>query len=527
MLKHFIVILLFVTLAINIFAEESTITPTTATPIQTDNYTPTITPQGKSGLVYVIPIKGDIMDRGIAYFVRHSVEQAKEENASLIIFEIDTPGGAVGQGDEYTMGICNSIKNAAPITTVAYIIEWAWSAGALISISADKIVMKSGSSIGSAEVIAGGTDMSAHQEKFTSALRAQFKSTAEKKGYPPNLAMAMVDKDMEVIEAYIDGQREFLTSDEIQQLAKTKEVKEGKTVSAAGKLLNLTAMDALEYGMATAIQDDRSQVPALFGITKPAFKEATPTWSESLVMYITSPVVAGILILAGLIAAGMAMKAPGFGLPELIAIICFSLVFFGHYLVGLAEVTEALIIMLGVGLLAVEIFLVPGFGVFGVSGIILILVGLILSMQGFTIPDIEGAPWELERLQKNLIVVGLSFSMAVILFIIFIRYLSSVPFFHKLILSAEVKSEAGFTNVEKDASPLIGRKGVVFSALRPVGKISLLDQEDKETGETYDVVTEDDFINKGEIVTVIGVEGTRIVVEKNSPTGKDKQGSKG
>ncbi|MFH0888540.1 MAG: NfeD family protein [Planctomycetota bacterium] len=476
-----------------------------------------ITP-GPTSLVYVVPIKGAIMDRGLAYFIRHSVEQAKEENAALIIFEIDTPGGAVGEGEEYTIGICNSIDRASPISTVAYITHWAWSAGSLISISADKIIMKQTSSIGSAEVIAGSGNESIHQEKYTSALRAEFKARAEKKGYSTNLAMAMVDKEMEVREVLVDGVRQFLTPEEIKEAyAKNKSVEDIGLVIAKGKLLNLTAKDALKYGLASAIKEDRSEIPPVLGVNNFRFKEITPTWSEYLVMYLTSPVVAGILILAGLIAAGMSLKMPGMGIPEAIAIICFGLVFFGHYLVGMAEFTEILIFMLGIGLLSVEIFLLPGFGVFGISGIVLIFISLILSMQGFTIPDVKGAPWQLETLQRNFIVVGLSFSLAVITFMLFVRYLSSVPFFNHLVLSADENTDAGFVSTPMSiGASFLGKKGIVFTALRPVGKITILDSAGKETNETIDAVTEGDFINKGEIVVVIDIDGSRIVVERTS-----------
>jgi membrane-bound serine protease (ClpP class) len=191
------------------------------------------------------------------------------------------------------------------------------------------------------------------------------------------------------------------------------------------------------------------------------------------------------------------------------------LVFFGSYLVGLAEVTEMLIFVLGVGLLAVEIFLLPGFGVFGIAGIILIFVSLILSMQSFTIPDVQTAPWQWTILKRNFIVVGLSSSLAVIFFIILVRYLSSVPFFSHLILSADVKTSAGFSSVAMDAAPLLGKKGIVFTALRPVGKITMLDDKGRQTGQTIEAVTEGDFINKGETVVIINIDGSRIVAERS------------
>jgi membrane-bound serine protease (ClpP class) len=497
-------------------AEASAQADLPATPTgQADVITPAPVARPNS-LVYVVPIKGEIMDRGIAYFVHHAVERAKEDNAALIIFEIDTPGGAVGEGEEYTMGICASIQNASPISTVAYVTQWAMSAGSLISISADKIIMRSGSVIGAAEVIAGGSNMAEHQGKFTQAIAKQFKSIAQKKGYPPNLAMAMVDRNLEVKEVIVDGKKEFLTPQEIQELPGTRSIEIIKTVTTKDQPLALSALDAKDYGFASAILETRAEIPPFFGINNPTFKQVTPTWSEALVMYITSPVVSSILILAGLLAAWMALKMPGFGVPEITAIVCFGLVFFGHYLVGLAQATDVLIFILGLGLVAVEILLLPGFAIFGVTGAILMVAGLILSMQGFVIPDIKTAPWQVEILQRNLITVGLAFATAFALFIIFIRYLKSVPVFHKLILSAEVRSESGFVSVAKDDSALVGTKAIVFSTLRPAGKITLLDSRGRETDHNIDAVTEGNFIDKGEMVVITEVDGSRIVVEKIS-----------
>jgi len=508
MLKHLLALFVLLMSAINADAQDKVISRS-----QTTSITPT-----QTALVYVVPIKSAIEGRWVAYFIRHAVEQAKAEKAALIIFEIDTPGGVViPGGEEYTIGICNSIDRAAPIPTVAYITHWAWSAGSLISISADKIVMRKIASIGSAEVIAGsgGAEESIHQEKYTSALRAEFKARAEKKGYPANLMMAMVDKDLEVHEVLVDGARQFLTPQEIQEARnKGKLVEEVKMIIASGKLLNLSANDALKYGLASAIKDERAEIPPLVGITNFTFKEVTPTWSEHLVMYLTSPAVSGILILAGLLAAYMAYQTPGTGLPEGIAVVCFAIVFFGYYLIGLAEVTEVLLFVLGMGLVAVEIFLLPGFGVFAISGAILILVSLIMSMQGFVIPDMKGAPWQLVTLERNFIVVGLAFSLSLIIFVIMVRYLPAVPFFSHLILAADVKTSAGFSSVAMNATPLLGKKGVVFTALRPVGKITMLDATGHQTGENIEAVTEGDFINKGESVVIIEIDGGRIVVER-------------
>ena len=508
MLKYLLVLVLLIGGILIINAQTTAISHTENT-----NITP-----GKTALVYVVPIKGPIIDK-VPYFIRAATADAKKEGAGLIIFEINTPGGAVSIGDEeYTMGIVKAIENAAPITTVAFVANAAISAGVLISISCDRIVMQPDGTIGAAEPIVGsGSEPSPHQAKYNSAFEAILKAKAQKKGYQANLIAAMVNRNLKVIQVRInDRDLDFLTEEEINQAKlEGKDVVDIKRIGKPDEPLTLTAFEAKEYGIASALVNQRSEIPALFGIKEFRFKEAIPTWSEYLVMWLTSPIVSGILILAGLIAAGMALKAPGMGLPEAIAILCFGLIFFGHYLVGMAEFTEILIFIAGVGLLAVEIFILPGFGVFGIGGIVLIFISLILAMQGFTIPDVKDAPWQLETLQKNFIVVGLSFSLAVIIFILFIRYVSSVPFFHHLVLSADEKTDAGFSSVKIDTPSFLGKKGIVFTALRPVGKITILDSAGKETSETIDAVTEGDFINKGETVVIINIDGSRIVVERS------------
>lgn len=457
------------------------------------------------------------MDRGLTYFVRHSVEVAKRDKASLIIFEINTPGGAVEIGKEsYTLGICNAIDNARPISTVAYITLGGLSAGVLISISCDQIVMKQEAVIGAAEPIAGGSGgPNPHQEKYTSAFTKIFKARAEKKDYPFNLVMAMVDKDLEVIEVKIDGQQDFLTPDEIEEvLNEGKEVTEVKTIIKKGKLLTLTASEAKAYGLASAIIEDRAEIPVvLYQLNNSVIKEMVPTWSESLVIFLTNPLVAGILILVGMISIGMALKTPGFGVPEAVGIVCLLLIFFGHYLAGLAAATELLLFAAGIILLAVEIFVLPGFGIAGISGLFLIFVSLILSMQDFNWPR---TPWQWDTFQGNLVLVTISLALAVVILVTMVRLLPVSPYFSRLILKVSETAGSGFTVASSDLAILVGKSGTALTALRPSGKIKI-------DGEPFDAVAEGEFIKKDDLIEVIQVEGSRIVVTRPlAPGGQDK-----
>jgi membrane-bound serine protease (ClpP class) len=465
-------------------------------------------PESKQDLVYVIPIKGPIMDKGLPYFTKRAVEVAKSNNAKLIIFEINTPGGAVSIGDEeYTMGIIKAIENASPITTIAYIANAAISAGSLISVSCDRIIMQPDATIGAAEVIAGNSDQpNPHQAKYTSAFEAIFRAKAQKKGYSANLFASMVNRNLVVYLVTVNGKQDFLTEEEIKQAkSEGKDIIQIKRVGKADEPLTLTASEAKEYGIATIV-NTRDEIPPLFHIQNFSTVDMHPTWSEKLVILITSPVVSGILILVGLISIGMAFKMPGTGVPEILAVVCFVLIFFGHYLAGLAALTDVLLFLLGIGFLAVEIFLLPGFGVAGILGIVCILAGLILSMQDFTIPSAD-MPWQWKTFEFNLALVIISTVSSLVVFILLIRFIPYSPYLNKLVLKTAETSSEGFTSGPSDYEKLIGSTGTVLTYLRPSGKIKIGE-------DILDVVTEGDFIEKDKQVKIDRVEGNRIIVIK-------------
>lgn len=464
----------------------------------------------EDNLVYLIPIKGPIMDKGLPYFTKRAVEVAKSNNAKLIIFEINTPGGAVSIGDEeYTMGIIKAIENASPITTIAFIANAAISAGSLISVSCDRIIMQPDATIGAAEVIAGDSSTpNPHQGKYTSAFEAIFRAKAQKKGYSPNLFAAMVNRNLKVFEVKVNGKMDFLTEEEINQAKMDgKDIVQIRRIGKPDEPLTLTAMEAKQYGITSNIVNKRDEIPPIFHIQNFSIIEMHPTWSEDLVILITNPIVSGILILVGLISIGMAFKAPGTGLPEVLAVICFALIFFGHYLAGLAAMTDVLLFVLGLGLIAVEIFLIPGFGIPGILGIGLILASLILSMQDFTLPS-PNLPWQWNTFQYNVGVVIISSVSAMVVFLMLVRLIPYSPYLQRLVLKTAESSSAGFTSAPADYERLVGKQGIAFSYLRPSGKIKVGD-------ELLDVVTEGEFIEKDTPVKVIQIEGSRIIVVRD------------
>lgn len=454
----------------------------------------------KQSVGFYIPVEGGI-DYGLAYFIERSVRQAKAQGAGVLVFAIDTPGGGVAEA----LAMCKSIDETAPVRTVAYVTHWAVSAGALIALACDRIVMKQEATIGSAEPIAmaPGMDEALHMEKHVSAIRAEFRARAEKKGYPANLAAAMVDKDLEVLRVTVEGQEAFLTPLEVEDSKRAgRDVVVLETVSEKGKLLNLTASQAVRWKIASAIAPTREGALRAVGIEVERWVETRPSWSEELVRFLTNAIVVIVLLMIGMACVWAELKAPGIGYPALGAAVCFGLLFFGHYLAGLADITDVLVLLAGIAILGVEIFLLPGFGIAGVAGLILIIAGLLLMFQG---PAWPKAPWEFDRFRESLVQVLIGLGGAVPLFLLLVALLPKMPYFHRLVLRREEVATEGYSAPPSVDRSLVGRRGRAFTPLHPWGKVEI-------GNEVFEGVTETGFLDEGTAVEVVRVEENRLVV---------------
>jgi len=461
--------------------------------------------------VFIIPIKGEI-NRSLVVFIRRSIEQAKTENADVLLFDINTFGGRV----DSALQIATLIGSAEPALTVAYVTSGpestgvSWSAGALISFSSGRIYMAPGTSLGAAApVIMGPEGTQAASEKVVSALRAQVAALAEKNGYPVGIARAMVDADIVLKEVYIDNKLTVMTDEELkdeQRVAKKsgKTVEEGKTISPAGKLLTLTAGEMERYGVSSGTVNGRAAIFKDLGIENPEITDLSPTAADRAVEFITSSAFTSLLIIAGLVALFIEITSPGFGVPGTIAIICFAVVFAGYALLGTVGSVELIMFVLGIVLLILEIFIIPGFGVAGITGIILIVASLVLSMQGFVLPSFE---WQRGVLRRNLLVVGLSTVSSFVIFGVLAYSLPQLRMFSRLTLGASQKAEDGFTVQSKEENALIGKRGIAVTTLRPSGKAEFGE-------EILYVETDGEFVESGTPVEVVEVSGNRIRVRK-------------
>jgi membrane-bound serine protease (ClpP class) len=480
---------------------------------------------GEAGKAYVIPIHGDI-DPSMTAHVRRQAAAGLKEGAVFLIFDIDTFGGRV----DSALQISSFIGSIEGAETIAYIqsgpegMGVSWSAGAIIAMSCSSIYMAPGTSIGAAAPVIQGSDgnMQSAGEKNISAVRSQMAALAEKNGHPVSLALAMVDFDVVLVEIEEDGQVRAVTEAEARRLESEKPrlIKRGGVISAAGKLLSLTAGDAERYNLSAGTVAGYPALLERIG-AEPEVHTLEPSFADDLVALLSSGPLQGLLILVGLVALFMEISTPGFGLPGTVAIVCFATIFGANGMLGTLGSAEILLFLLGVGLLAVEIFILPGFGVAGISGILVIGIALILSMQDFVIPAV---PWEWDLFSRNIltVIVGLIAGLAGIG--VLTLFAPKLHIFDAFTLKTFIRGTSGGPVPEDgsgqeilsgadepDTAPrnLAGQTGVAVSVLRPSGRAEI-------GGVVYSVESDGAFIPPGTPLVVTRVRGSQILVKQKT-----------
>lgn len=453
-----------------------------------------------SQVVYVIPVTGNV-EPGMASFLARALKQAAQNPDALVILEIDTFGGRV----DAAFQIVDTILNVETGTKIAYVTTKAISAGALIALAADTLIMRSGTTIGDTEPIAISNEGAQRLgEKYQSPLRAKFRALAKRNGFPAVLAEAMVSSDMVVYEVAFPDTTVYMDSIAYSDLTEQRknQVVRRRTIVGPGKLLTMSAQEAVELGFSEMTVGSFQEMLDSLGIEQPKIVRIEENWSEQFVRILTT--IAPLLMMIGLAALYVEIRSPGFGVAGAIGILCLGLVFFGQYAVGLANYTEMLLLIVGVALLAAELFITPGFGLLGLAGILVIAIGMVLSLQGFVIPKPE-FPWQMELLQRNILVVLLSMTGSIFLIFLFFRYglqrLSAVlpgPYLNATLASSKI---------EPPKQPIItvGDTGIVTKPLRPSGSARFSEGD-------FDVIADGEFIEENAQVIVEEISGNRIVV---------------
>jgi len=451
--------------------------------------------------VYVISVSGNV-EPGMAAFLKRALDSADTPDP-LFVLKLDTFGGRV----DSALLITDTLLNVTKGKTIAFVTNKAISAGALIALACDELVMKRHTTIGDCAPITYSSEGPKMMgEKFQSPLRAKFRSLAKRNGYSPVLAESMVTEKMAVYEVKKSGETLYMDAREFDELSDSEKEKiaSRRTVVEKGELLTMDAEEALTLGFSKMTVADFDELLTKLDILNYEIIHIEETWSESLVRFITT--IAPIMMMIGLAALYTEIKSPGFGVPGIIGICFLGLVFFSQYLVGMADYTEMLLLMTGIVLLGIELFVLPGFGIAGFAGILCMTIGMILALQDFVLPD-PAFPWQAELLTRNIVQVLGAALAAFILSMLTFRYLLpqlatviSGPYLGATLKDAHADS--------KEAQGVqVGDNGVALSFLRPSGKADI-------DGTRSDVVTEAEFIEKGTPIIVSAIDGNRIIVSR-------------
>ena len=452
--------------------------------------------------VVVIPVEGDV-DPTMAAFLSRALREAQQYPDPLIILEMDTFGGRV----DAAFQIVDTILNVQKGLTIAYVKTKAISAGSLIALSCNRLVMKHNTTIGDCAPIAiSGEGAQMLGEKFQSPLRAKFRTLAKKNGFPQILTEALVTPDLQVYKVTFPDTVMYLDSTGLAALSidQRGKIKEKKIVVQKGQLLTMDDVEAVQLGFSKMSVSSIEEMLSNMHISPRQIIRARENWSEAMVKFIG--LIAPFLLMIGFASLYIEYKTPGLIVPGIVGALCLGLVFFGQYMVGLGTYTELLLIILGVVLLGLEVFVLPGLAIAGIAGTACIIIGIILSFQDFVIPS-PSMPWQAKELGNNVLKVVGSFLVAFIGGISFIRF--ALPSFSKVVKGPYLEASLKSSHADSEAiiGVSVGDVGVVVMPLRPSGRVSIGNR-------MFDVVTEGDFIEKNAQVLVIKVSRNKITVSR-------------
>ena len=416
--------------------------------------------QSASGTILVIPVHNDI-ETGLSFFIQRQLRRAERENISAVILEINSNGGLVTAAQEIKDALLRS-----KVTTVAYIKGRALSAAALIAISCHRIYMEAGSEVGAATpIMLMGTGVQAAEEKFVSAFKAEFRASAEARKRPTAIAEAMVDKNHDTIEG----------------------------LSKRGEVVTLTSEVALKHGYCDQIVASLSSVLRIMNFENAVVEHAGPTSGEWIARWLTNPNVSVLLFTVGFWCLVIEFFIAGFGILGWLGLTCLGLFFGGHLFAYLAGLETLILFGAGMVLLLLEVFVIPGFGLTGIAGILAICFSIIMVFGGV-------------YMAMSAIAQMLTYSALIMLLLYW--WGPKLKFFDRFILKEQMSTEQGCVAIEPNQyDHLLNLEGIAASTCRPAGIAKI-------GNERYDVMSDGEFIEKGERIIVRKVEGNKIVVRR-------------
>lgn len=420
--------------------------------------------------VYTFDIK-EMIAKPVWRTTKMAIEQAEKENAGLILIHMNTYGGMLDAADSIRTKILNT-----HIPVYVFIDKNAASAGALISIACDSIYMAPGSSIGAATVVnQSGEQM---PDKYQSYMRSMMRSTAEATGRNPDIAEAMVDPKI-----YVPG------------------------ISDSGQVLTFTPSEAIKYGFCEGEVSSIQELLRVSGITSYQIIEHKISATDRIIGWLINPVVSGILIVIIIGGIYFEFQTPGVGFPLAASITAALLYFAPLYLEGLASHWEILMFIVGLILIAVEIFAIPGFGITGILGILFMIAGLTLSMVGTVGPGTFNI--DLTNLTRAFFTVIIAFFLAIFGSIIISKQLFNTKnvLGSRLALYKTQQVDEGYTSASEGYKNMLHKSGTAKTILRPSGKVDI-------DGDMFDATALSGYIEQGEEIVVVGYQTGQLIVKK-------------
>lgn len=417
--------------------------------------------------VFVMEIRSEI-DARSSHYVDLALEEAEELDADYIVIDMDTYGGALNNADDIRTRMLEYEK---PV--YVFINKDAASAGALISIACDSIYMAPGASIGAATVVNGGTGEAA-PDKYQSYMRGIMRSTAEANGRDPQIAEAMVDENIAI-----------------------------DSISEAGEVITFSTSEAIKYGYCEAQVSSIEELLTRAGVENYQLTTFETSTVDQIISFFLNPVISGLLILVIIGGLYFELQTPGVGFPILASFVALVLYLTPYYLNGLAANWEIAALFLGVALIALEVFVIPGFGIAGISGIILVAGSLMLVMLNNDNLDFFFV--DFSEITRALATILAGFFGGILLMFFGGVRLTDTKFFRRVALQGTQSSIEGYTSNFKVGS-FLGQEGEAYTILRPSGKIMIGD-------ELLDAYTRGDYINRGERVIVVSDEGSSLRVK--------------
>lgn len=420
--------------------------------------------------VMVMEIK-ETIDPRMKRYVDLALDHARTTETDIVIIEMDTYGGILTDAKEIVDAIMHFEK---PIWV--FINSDAASAGALISIACDSIYMAPGATIGAATVVES-TGQKA-PDKYQSYMRSIMRSTAEEKGRDPRIAEGMVDEQLDL-----------------------------DSISPPGQVITFSTTEAIQYGYCEAKVNSIEEILERNGVDDYDLHTFQLSRTERIISFFLNPFISGILILVIIGGIYFELQTPGVGFPGFAALVALVLYLVPYYLNGLAENWEIIALFVGIALLALEIFVLPGFGIAGVSGITLMVTSMILIMLNNDWFDFGLVPTSSIIYATAATLGGIAGGMA-LLFIGGSKITQS-RYFQRVALTDTQERAQGYTS-SFISEPMKGKVGKAYTVLRPSGKVIIDDQ-------IYDAYTRGDYIDKDADIIVVNDEGTSLQVRRHTP----------